>query len=168
MLSNVPYLERARKELKLSSNQKAMIVWDDFKAHWCDAVKKRATELNVVLVPVPPNFTHLLQPLDLTVNRSLKSFEQKEFSEYFTSVILKQIKTSSSDDITDITVDTKLSTMKPLHAKTLTKSYEYFHSAIGRSIIANGWRAAGITDTIRGVRDGDVECLLDPFAGLNI
>ena len=39
-------------------------------------------ELNLVTAGIPKNLSHLLSPLDLTVNRSIKQVERGEFSLY--------------------------------------------------------------------------------------
>ena len=68
---------------------------------------------------VSKNRSHLLQPLDLTTNDSLKKFEKKAFSEYFCSSILKELKDYTTCDVTSITVDLGLSTLKPFQRKSL-------------------------------------------------
>lgn len=162
-----PYLTTARSELQLPQDQKALLIWDDFRGHKTAAVQKRVAELNISLVGIPANFTHLCAPLDLTVNRSLKLFEQQSFTDYFSSVISTALAASPDQPIEDIEVDTKLSTLKPLHATTMRKSYEFFKGE-GKRVIASGWRASGITAAIRDSRRSDVDSILDPFAGLVI
>ena len=56
--------------------------------------------------------------------------------------------------------------MKPIHANTMKKSYEFFKSPEGKNIIMSGWRAAGMTEALRDARDNSVDSLLDPFADL--
>jgi len=46
-------------------------------------------------------------------------------------------------DIADIRVDIKLSTIKPIHAKWMVRSYSFFKSEAGQKVIGSGWRAAG-------------------------
>ena len=46
-------------------------------------------------------------------------------------------------DITDIRVDIiKLSTIKPIHAKSMVRSYSFLKSEAGQKVIGSGWRAA--------------------------
>ena len=61
----------------------------------------------------------------------------------------------------DIEMKLKLSVLKPLHASWLTEAYNYFTSETGRKIIANGWKSAGITETVSKGIEGLP--LLDPF-----
>ena len=58
---------------------------------------------------VPKNMAHLLQPLDLTTNASVKKMEKKCFSEYITNTITKEMLRDPKRDITTIEVDPRLS-----------------------------------------------------------
>ena len=49
--------------------------------------------------------THLLQPLDLTTNTSLKKIEKKTFSKYFSSSIIEALKEDPSRGDTTIKVN---------------------------------------------------------------
>ena len=66
---------------------------------------------------VSKNMTHLLQPLDLTTNASVKKMEKKCFSEYFTNAITKEVLRDPKRDVTTIEVDLRLSTLKSEHVK---------------------------------------------------
>ena len=85
------YFCQVREELGLQNDQKAFILWDAFKAQSTDKATKELEHLNIVQVMVPKNMTHLLQPLDLTVNASVMKMERKCFSEYFTNAITKEM-----------------------------------------------------------------------------
>ena len=118
---------------------------------------------------VPKNMTHLFAPLDLTVNKSMKQLEQREFSEYYSKAIGSHLKSHPNGRIEDFKVDIKLSTIKPLHAKTMTKVYNFFKSSRGKEIIQSGWRASGITGSLQDARDGNLaNILLDPFKSMSI
>ena len=47
-----PYIVNKRKELKLSSTQKALVIWDVFKGQMTDAVQSKLASLSIELVPV--------------------------------------------------------------------------------------------------------------------
>ena len=76
------------------------------------------------------------------------------------------MKANPGMNIEDAKVDTKLSILKPLHAKTLTNSYNFFKTEAGKKIIMSGWRGAGILKAVNDSRQTNVESLLDPFAKL--
>ena len=142
-----PYFCQVREKLGLQNYQKALILWDAFKAQSTDKVTKELERLNIVQVMVPKNMTHLLQPLDASV----KKMKKKCFSEYFTNAITKEMLRDPKRDVTTIEVD--LSTLKPEHAKVMRKVYEFLQSEKGCDVIKAGWRPAGITDVLKEARD---------------
>ena len=123
---------------------------------------EKLDEMYIIDVQVPKNLTHLLQPLDLTTNLIFKRLEKQSFCEYFTENISRELSRNPNMDVTTIDIDLKLSTMKPRHAKCMTKIYNYLLSPRGREIILSGWKAAGITNTVIEARHGIMPDL-DPF-----
>ena len=119
-----PYCVEARNKLGLPTNQKALLIWDDFSAHSAPQVIGLLPQLGICTVDVPKNLAHLLAPLDLTVNRKLKSIERDSCSEYVTDQISKHL--VHNTEISDFKLDTRLTVLKPLHARAITESYEYF------------------------------------------
>ena len=57
----------------------------------------------------------------LTTNGVVKKMEQREFGDYFTNRITEALLTDPKQDVTTIKTDSKLSTLKPKHAKTVSK-----------------------------------------------
>ena len=102
---------------------------------------------------VPKNMTHLLQPLDLTTNASVKKIEKKCFSECFTNAITREMLHDPKRDVTMIEVDLWLFILKLEHAKVMRKVYKFLQSEKGCDLIKAGWRAAGITDVLKEARD---------------
>ena len=88
--------------------------------------------------------------------------EHKEFSNYFTSVILKEMLKTPDMDVTTIKVDLKLSTLKPLHVETLRKVCEFFKTENGKNVIRSGFRFTGINSVVCDARNGPLKGL-DPF-----
>ena len=157
-----PYVTKVKEDLGLPETQKALLVWDAFKAQSTDKVLSELERLNINVVAVPKNMTHLLKPLDLTTNASVKKMEKRGFSDYFTSTITETLEKDPQRDVTTIEVDLKLSTLKPIHAKLLMSIYEFLQGEKGRKIILNGWKAAGITEAVESARKGRIPTL-DPF-----
>ena len=56
-------------------------------------------------------------------------------------------------DVTTIEVDPRLSTLKSEHVRVMRKVYEFLQSEKGCDVIKVGWRAAGITNVLKGARD---------------
>ena len=99
-----------------------------------------------------------MQPLDLTTNATFKNVEKKE---YFTSTILKELIKDPNLDVTTISVDLRLTTLKPIHFETLKKILNFFDTEDGKKIITSGFRSAGIVQAIKKARAGE-HTLLDP------
>lgn len=95
----------------------------------------------LIYVTIPPNCTDLLQPMDLSVNKSAKSFLKNEFESWYAAQVCDQL--SGSADINEVKVDLSLNRMKPLGAKWLTKLYDYMKTK--PEIVIYGFREAGIS-----------------------
>ena len=134
----VPYVEGKRKELKLSSDQPALAIFDVFKGQQMESVLKLLEENNILVVSVPANCTDRLQPMDLSVNRLVKEFMRGKFRDWYSEQVQQQL--SEGKEVTP--VDLKMSTMKPLGARWLVSLCDYITA--NRSIIENGFKAAGL------------------------
>ena len=88
--------------------------------------------------------THFFQPLDLTVNSAAKQFTKKEFVIYYSAAIQKEL--NNGNNIEDIEVDLKLSTIKPLHAQWLVNLFNHLTTADGKATILKGWKNSGLLD----------------------
>ena len=101
-----PYVTKKREELKLATDQKALLIWDVFRGQMTDKVKEWIAELNIECVYVPANMTHFFQPLDLTVNGCAKQRMRKEFVTYYSYAVKQQL--DSGKQLEDIEVDFRL------------------------------------------------------------
>ena len=127
----VPHIEKVKKKKSLPDSQRSLILWDAFKAQSTQKVKDVFSANKIESVMVPKNMTHLLQPLDLTTNGSLKKFEKREFSEYFTSCIMKALEIEPDRDVASIEVDLRLSTLNPRHANVMMELCKHLLTEAG-------------------------------------
>ena len=127
-------MQGTKTRLSLDENAKTLLIWDASKCQSSKLVQKRLKELHIIRVMVPKNMTHLLQPLDLSTNGSVKKMEKRASSDYFTSCITKELLRNPGKDVTTIEVDLKLSTLKPRHAKLMKELYEWLATNKGKSI----------------------------------
>ena len=120
--------------------------------------KDRLETLNLEIVPVPANMTHLFQPLHLTVNGSAKKLMRNRFTEYYTGAVREQLE--SRKQLKDIGVDFCLSVIKPLHATWLRAMYNCFTTSKCMKVTTRGWEKTGIVGLLDGATVLPAE---DPF-----
>ena len=73
----LPYLSIKRKELKLTPEQPAVMIFDNFKGQCTEELLKFLDLHNINVVLIPSNCTDGLQPLDFTINKAAKKFLRK-------------------------------------------------------------------------------------------
>ena len=134
----IPYVDRKRKELKLSSDQPALAIFDVFKGQQTEDVTKLLDENNIHVVSVPANCTDHLQPMDLSVNKSVKEYMRSKFWDWYSMQVQHQL--DEGEEISP--VDLRMLTMKPLGARWLVSLYDYLKE--NSSILENGFKAAGL------------------------
>ena len=76
-----PYIQEKKTALKLSSEQPAPLIFDNFKAQCPSSVLTLLDKHNVNVALIPPKCTNRLQPLDLSVNKAAKDFLHDQFRE---------------------------------------------------------------------------------------
>ena len=76
----VPYVERVREEFELDEQA---AISDSFKGHLTEKVTCALEEHNAQSVVVPGGCRDRLQPLDLAVNKSAKSFLRSQFQKWY-------------------------------------------------------------------------------------
>ena len=76
----VPYVRKGRQKLSLPEDQQWLLIANVFKGHWTDAVVTEVKRSNGKMYAIPNNMTNIFQSLDLSVNRSRKSFYVEKHS----------------------------------------------------------------------------------------
>ena len=74
----LPYIEMKQKELDLPTTFPALALFDAFKGQTTESVYKLMESNAIYAVSIPANCTDRLQPMDLSVNRSIKEFLKKQ------------------------------------------------------------------------------------------
>ena len=139
------------------------MIIDVFPGQVTKPVINKMTENSIKLVKVPANMTQLLQPLDLSVNGAAKAYMKKRFTEWYSRCIIQEL--NSGKGVDNIDIQLKMSVLKPLHANWINDIYNYFTAPEGKEIIANGWKAAYITEALKKGKQGLDP--LDPFASID-
>ena len=140
----MPYIRDKRKELSLPDNFPALVLFDAFKGQTTLASYQLLENNGVCVVNIPTNCTDKLQPMDLSVNRSIKEFLKNKFGEWYSKMVFQYL-----DDMRRVPIDLRLSVMKPLNAKWLLEAHNYLKR--NPTIITNGFKAAGIIDALEKV-----------------
>ena len=116
----LPYVKNKRKELGLHDNFPAMVLFDAFKGQTTDSTYQLLEQNNISVVNIPANCTSKLQPMDLSVNKSLKEFLKNQFGDWYSKVVFREL-----DESRRVPVDLRLSVMKPLNAMWLKEAHSY-------------------------------------------
>ena len=94
---------------------------------------------HICVVMVPANCTDRLQPLDISVNKSIKAFLRQEFQNWYSDCLCAQLQGGESNPEP---IDLKLSSVKPLRAQWMIKAHD--HGKSHPEIIVNGFKGSGI------------------------
>ncbi len=146
----VPFVEKVREE---DGNKPALAIFDCFKGQLTENITAILERYNIHSVIVPPNCTDRLQPLDLTVNKTAKSFLQREFRDWYAAEVTKQL----NENETLTPVDLSTSRMKCASACWFIRLFEYLEN--NPHHLVNGFLAAGISQSIDAGH---------PIVGLNV
>ena len=63
----------------------SMLVWDMFRAHLTDEVKKKSKKIGTTLAVIPGGLTSVLQPLDVCLNKPFKDRVRTKWSQWMCS-----------------------------------------------------------------------------------
>ena len=96
---------------------------DTFKGQDSDTLKKLCAENNCDVVILPHNLTNKFQPLNLSLNKAAKLFIQNKYNDWFTDQVLTHLQ--NGKDPTDVRILSKLSDLKPIHARFIVDWYNH-------------------------------------------
>ena len=136
----LPYIHGKRNQLKLADDYPALLLFDNFKAQCTQTILTLLDQNNINVVLIPPNCTDRLQPLDLSVNKSIKAHLRSEFQSWYAKEVCTQLQGCAEKK----PVDLRLSVVKPLGAAWMKSAYDYVKSK--PEIIQNGFKEAGILE----------------------
>ena len=68
-----PFVRLKHRELDLSAEHPALAIFEVFKGQQTADIRGMLEKENILIVPVPPNCTDRLQPMDLSVNKPVKN-----------------------------------------------------------------------------------------------
>ena len=142
----IPYCNNARKMLGRTGRNKAhaLAIFDIFKAYQNKDFLALLHKNKMRTVFVPLSTTEELQPCDRTVNGKLKSILKQKFISWYADQVKVQL--SKGKPIEEVSVDLKISALKPAHANWLLFAFDSLSKQ--KQCICDGFRLAGITDAL--------------------
>ena len=109
----IPYVQATRQK-RGCSDQKELVIYDVFRGQTMESVHSPLEENNI---HVPCGCTDLLQPLDFSVNVSVKSFLHEKFSLWYGDQVRQQL--DAAREASDVQVSMQMAQMKKLSAQWL-------------------------------------------------
>ena len=85
----VLYVQRRREDY--GEETAAVVIMDNFKGQITQSVTSRLESNNIHTCLLPANTTDRLQPMDLSVNKSAKSFLKQCFEQWYSDQVIKQL-----------------------------------------------------------------------------
>ena len=107
----VPYVEARRSSFE--DNTPALVNMDNFKGQITRAISELLEANNIHVVLLPPNTTDSLQPMDFSVNKPAKDFLKRQFEEWYSGEVMKQLD-GKKDKATEVQ---PINLGLPMHAK---------------------------------------------------
>ena len=139
----VPFVNEKRAELKLPMSYPALAIFDCSKGQTTPAVKAVLRQYHIRFVIVPPNCTDKLQPLNISINKPIKSEMKKCFQLWYAEEVQKQLKESPTESVK---VDVSAAAVKHKSANWLISTWNEIqdHPQLG----INRFQKAGILKAI--------------------
>jgi hypothetical protein len=147
----LPYRSRMIDISNLPEDQKMVCLFDVFRGQWTDRCKQFLSENNIVAIQVPPNCTDKLQPMDLSINKPLKTVMKDLFQTWYSEEVATQI--SSGTAANAVKVDVRTSIVKPLCSEWLIAAVTRINREPHH--VVTGFEKAGIIQRIWPEEDRD-------------
>ena len=109
---------------------KRMLVWDSFKCHISEDMKKQLQRYNTVMSVILGGCTKYLQPLDVCINKPFKQYFRELYNEWFSK---KEFEYTSGGKI-----------KTPSHLKQITWVVQAW-GKVSKEVIINSFDVCGIT-----------------------
>ena len=131
-------------------DQKALVLYDVVKGQTTESVHKLLEDNNILFVHIPNCCADQLQPLDVSVNKSIKSFL---FSFWYGGEVKKQL-----DSTNEVVVDMKVVSGEGSQCQLDEQAYDYMKTSE-----INGFEKSGIFDAIANLIHLNSDQQEDPF-----
>ena len=79
------WLNTVWSKVSVLSHRKSMLVWDSFRAHLSNPVRRTLQSLNTECAVIPGGMTGILQPLDVSINKPFKDHLRNKWQQWMMS-----------------------------------------------------------------------------------
>ena len=86
-----PHFKNVQKAKGYPDEQMSLTIMDNFKGQDNDKIAKLCRKNNCALIILPHNLTNKFHPLDITVNKPVKSFINDKYNMCYTEQVAKQL-----------------------------------------------------------------------------
>lgn len=140
-----PFPANKRNQLNLPYVAKALLIFDVFEYRFwiTNTLNQLFQRNNCIFIRVSSSHTHFFQPLDISLNKSAKSYIAGRYQNWYAYKVFGQL--NRDDQAHDVNV--RLSTIKPLHAMWIIDMYILLTESKGLGLLA--FRKAQISHTVR-------------------
>ena len=135
-----PYFQWTRARLSLPETAKGLILLDVYKVHQMGSVIQALKDCHLVVKFIPGSMTSKCQPMDLTVNKSLKADLRNSFTSWYAEEITKAMDSGAEMATVAKAVSLAMSKVKPLATKWFVHAWD----SITEDTIRAGFTEAGI------------------------
>ena len=129
----VPYVEDVRKDIGVQ-DQAALAIFDNFRGQMTDKVIQLLDDNNIHHVLVPACCTDRLQPLDVSVNKSVKDCLKNEFRLWYSEQVMECAEVEG-EELKIQPINLTAANIKTIGARWIVKTFE--HLSENPSIIIN-------------------------------
>ena len=145
----LPYVESMREIV--GEGKAAVVIIDNFKAQVTESCMSllESENIHVCQLHVPPNTTDLLQPMDVAVNKPAKDFIRRNFQQWYSEQVMKQLAGKDMDDFEAAEiqpVDLSMQVVKEVGAKWLVDMAEFISE--NPQFVVNVFIKSGALDQI--------------------
>ena len=88
----LPHITKTKQKLSLPSSQKALCIFNVFRAQMGEEFLQELKDNNICNAFVPPSCTDKLQPMDLSVQKVVKDKMKQRFQMWYSKSLCKQLK----------------------------------------------------------------------------
>ena len=86
-----PFFQKTKEEYNYPKEQMSLVIMDTFKGQGNNVLKELCEKNFYKVVIVPHNLTKKFQPLDISVNKAVKSFISEKYNTWMAKEVSSQL-----------------------------------------------------------------------------